>query len=164
MSNKEIYLDQNADPWVPVDPLGEALHHLHMNGLFYARSELTAPRGSGYVAAGQLDVQVTLDVDLDELGKPHIVRHECEPLDQPVLGPVGEVNDTPPVQWSQFAAANRVLDVKQRLSRTGAKKVHVAIGKFRRSDESNLLLLVVEAGLFQDQPILSLIKPKVLLR
>ena len=103
---------------------------------------------SGDVSAGQLDVQVTSDVNLDELGQPHVVRYECEPLDQPVLGPVGEVNDTPPVQWSRFVAANRVLDVKQRLSRTGAKKVPVAIGKFRCSDESNLLLRGVEADLF----------------
>ncbi len=86
-------------------------------------TKVEAPRGSGDVAAGQLDVQVTTDVDLDELGQPHVVRHECEPLDQPVLGPLGQVNDTPPVQWSRFVAANRVLDVKQRLSRTGAKKV-----------------------------------------
>ncbi len=30
-------------PWDPVDPLGEALHFLRMSGLFYCRSELTAP-------------------------------------------------------------------------------------------------------------------------
>ena len=116
------------------------------------------------VAAGQLDVQVTSDVDLDELGQPHVVRHECEPLDQPLLGPVGEVNDTPPVQWSRFVAVNRMLDVKQRLSRTGAKKVPVAIGKFRCSDESNLLLREADADPFQDQPILRGLKPKALLR
>lgn len=29
--------------WAPVDPLGEALHFLHMNGVFYTRSEFTAP-------------------------------------------------------------------------------------------------------------------------
>lgn len=29
----------------PVDPLGEALHHLRMTGAFYCRSELTAPWG-----------------------------------------------------------------------------------------------------------------------
>ncbi|MCD6014048.1 MAG: btr [Solirubrobacterales bacterium] len=33
------------DPWAPVDPLGEALHFLRMNGAFYCRSELTAPWG-----------------------------------------------------------------------------------------------------------------------
>ncbi len=32
-----------GDPWVPVDPLGEALHFLHMSGVFYTRSEFTAP-------------------------------------------------------------------------------------------------------------------------
>lgn len=31
------------DPWTPVDPLGEALHFLRMNGVFYTRSEFTAP-------------------------------------------------------------------------------------------------------------------------
>ena len=67
-----------------------------------------------------------------------------------MLGPVGEMNDTPPVQWSRFVPANRVLDVKQRLSPTGAKKVTVVIGKFWCSDESNLLLSGVEVDLFQD--------------
>lgn len=33
------------DPWTPIDPLGEALHFLRMSGVFYARSELTAPWG-----------------------------------------------------------------------------------------------------------------------
>jgi AraC-like DNA-binding protein len=33
------------DPFPPADPLGEALHHLRMNGAFYCRSELTAPWG-----------------------------------------------------------------------------------------------------------------------
>lgn len=32
--------------WVPVDPLGEALHILRMSGLYYSRSELTAPWGA----------------------------------------------------------------------------------------------------------------------
>jgi len=32
-----------SDPWSPVDPLGEALHLLRMNGVFYCRSEFTAP-------------------------------------------------------------------------------------------------------------------------
>ncbi|MEM7029756.1 MAG: AraC family transcriptional regulator [Chloroflexota bacterium] len=31
--------------WESVDPLGEALHFLHMSGLFYTRSEFTAPWG-----------------------------------------------------------------------------------------------------------------------
>lgn len=33
------------DPWASVDPLGEALHVLRMNGVFYCRSEFTAPWG-----------------------------------------------------------------------------------------------------------------------
>src|SRR5687767_584877 len=33
------------EPWGPVDPLGEPLHFLRMNGTFYCRSELTAPWG-----------------------------------------------------------------------------------------------------------------------
>jgi AraC-like DNA-binding protein len=36
---------QIADAFVPVDPLGEALHFLRMNGLFYCRSEFSAPWG-----------------------------------------------------------------------------------------------------------------------
>jgi hypothetical protein len=34
-----------CDPWPPPDPLGEALHLLRMDGAFYSRCELTAPRG-----------------------------------------------------------------------------------------------------------------------
>jgi hypothetical protein len=117
-----------------------------------------------YLLPSQLYVQITSDVDLDKLGQPHFVRHECEPLDQPALDLVGEVNDAPSVQWSQFIAANRMLNVKQRLSHTGAKKVAVPIGMFRCSDESNFLLRGVEADLFQDQPILRGLKPKALLR
>jgi AraC-like DNA-binding protein len=36
---------ETLDPFAPSDPLGEALHHLRMNGAFYCRSELTAPWG-----------------------------------------------------------------------------------------------------------------------
>src|SRR6476619_7230960 len=32
-------------PTAPADPLGHALHHLHMSGAFYCRSELTEPWG-----------------------------------------------------------------------------------------------------------------------
>jgi len=34
---------QIADAFTPVDPLGEALHFLRMNGVFYCRSEFSAP-------------------------------------------------------------------------------------------------------------------------
>jgi AraC-like DNA-binding protein len=33
------------DPFPPADPLGEALHYLRMDGVYYCRSELTAPWG-----------------------------------------------------------------------------------------------------------------------
>jgi AraC-like DNA-binding protein len=32
-----------TDPWKSIDPLGEALHFLRMSGVFYCRSEFTAP-------------------------------------------------------------------------------------------------------------------------
>lgn len=35
----------DARTWATGDPLGEALHHLHMSGTFYCRSEFTAPWG-----------------------------------------------------------------------------------------------------------------------
>jgi AraC-like DNA-binding protein len=34
-----------ADPWKPVDPLGEALHFLRMSGVFYSRGEYSEPWG-----------------------------------------------------------------------------------------------------------------------
>jgi len=36
---------RHVKPWIPVDPLGEALHTMRMNGVFYTRSEFTAPWG-----------------------------------------------------------------------------------------------------------------------
>jgi len=38
-------IDSPDYPWVSVDPLGETLHFLHMSGVFYTRSEFTAPWG-----------------------------------------------------------------------------------------------------------------------
>lgn len=38
------------DVWLPVDPLGEALHFLRMSGVFYCRSELRAPWSLGLPA------------------------------------------------------------------------------------------------------------------
>lgn len=35
--------DRMDNHWASVDPLGEALHFLHMRGVFYTRSEFTAP-------------------------------------------------------------------------------------------------------------------------
>ncbi|MGH8807600.1 MAG: AraC family transcriptional regulator [Noviherbaspirillum sp.] len=35
----------DGEAWNPVDPLGEALHFLRMSGVFYCRSEFTAPWG-----------------------------------------------------------------------------------------------------------------------
>jgi AraC-like DNA-binding protein len=38
------WLDMTQDsPWLPVDPVGEALHLLRMTGAFYCRTEATAP-------------------------------------------------------------------------------------------------------------------------
>ena len=45
MNNVMPDADPTKDPWTPVDPLGEALHSLHMSGVFYTRSEFTAPWG-----------------------------------------------------------------------------------------------------------------------
>lgn len=38
-------IDYPESPWASVDPLGETLHFLHMSGVFYTRSEFTAPWG-----------------------------------------------------------------------------------------------------------------------
>jgi len=38
-------IDPTKNAWIPIDPLGEALHYLHMSGVFYTRSELTAQWG-----------------------------------------------------------------------------------------------------------------------
>jgi AraC-like DNA-binding protein/mannose-6-phosphate isomerase-like protein (cupin superfamily) len=43
--NREIAVEHCDDPWVSADPVGEALHFLHMNGVLYSRAEFTAPWG-----------------------------------------------------------------------------------------------------------------------
>ena len=45
MSTTQESRPVTPDPWGPVDPLGEALHLMRMNGVFYTLSELTAPWG-----------------------------------------------------------------------------------------------------------------------
>ncbi|MEM7532886.1 MAG: AraC family transcriptional regulator [Chloroflexota bacterium] len=45
MNTQPAKPDQRDAPWLYADPLGEALHFLHMNGLFYSRAEFTAPWG-----------------------------------------------------------------------------------------------------------------------
>lgn len=45
MNNLTPDSDPIKNAWTPVDPLGEALHYLHMSGVFYTRSEFTAPWG-----------------------------------------------------------------------------------------------------------------------
>jgi len=82
---------------------GKRSFHL---SLLLTGTKTEAQRWSGVVATCQLDVQVTLDVDFDELGQPHAIPHECEYFDQTVLGPFGEVNDPPSIQWLRFVAAN----------------------------------------------------------
>jgi hypothetical protein len=43
-SDGDRTMTNTTDPWTsPDDPLGEALHLLRMSGLYYARSEFTAP-------------------------------------------------------------------------------------------------------------------------
>lgn len=43
MSTAHSDVDRPEVPWISVDPLGEALHFLHMSGVFYTRSEFSAP-------------------------------------------------------------------------------------------------------------------------
>jgi AraC-like DNA-binding protein len=43
MNDLRPEIDSKDHPWTSVDPLGEALHFLHMSGVFYTRSEFTAP-------------------------------------------------------------------------------------------------------------------------
>jgi AraC-like DNA-binding protein len=38
-------VQQRDDLWESIDPLGEALHFLHMNGVLYSRAEFSAPWG-----------------------------------------------------------------------------------------------------------------------
>jgi len=45
MNDSTPDIDSPDYPWASVDPLGETLHFLHMSGVFYTRSEFTAPWG-----------------------------------------------------------------------------------------------------------------------
>ncbi|MBN8887945.1 MAG: AraC family transcriptional regulator [Rudaea sp.] len=46
--------NSSPPPWAAVDPLGEALHGLHMSGIFYTRSEFAAPWGLALPALPQM--------------------------------------------------------------------------------------------------------------
>ena len=43
----EISSVEERDLWPSADPLGEALHFLHMDSVLYSRSEFSAPWGLG---------------------------------------------------------------------------------------------------------------------
>ncbi len=43
MNDQSPIITRPNDPWISVDPLGETLHFLRMSGVYYARSEFTAP-------------------------------------------------------------------------------------------------------------------------
>lgn len=73
------------------------------------------------VTPSELNAKIVSNVDLYEFGQPHGVCHECESVNHSLVRIVGEVNNTPLVEWTRFVANDRVLDVKQRLSSTGAK-------------------------------------------
>jgi AraC-like DNA-binding protein len=45
MNNSTQFPKAIHDSWAPIDPLGEALHLLRMSGIFYTRSEFSAPWG-----------------------------------------------------------------------------------------------------------------------
>lgn len=45
MPTEPTTIDPTTMRWPSADPLGEALHFLHMDGVFYTRSEVTAPWG-----------------------------------------------------------------------------------------------------------------------
>ncbi len=45
MSDSHVVGRPTRDPWVSVDPLGEALHLMRMSGVFYTVSRFTAPWG-----------------------------------------------------------------------------------------------------------------------
>ncbi len=61
--------------WDPIDPLGEVLHFLRMNGVYYCRSELTAPWALALPAAfGCVSFHVVVD------GRCHVEVEGSEPL------------------------------------------------------------------------------------
>lgn len=61
--------------WDPIDPLGEVLHFLRMSGVFYCRSELTAPWALALPSTpGCLSFHVVVD------GRCHVEVEGSEPL------------------------------------------------------------------------------------
>lgn len=80
--------DACADLWGPVDPLAEVLHYLRMSGMFYCRSELTAPWGLALPPMEGLSFHVLTSgrcwLDVDGIGP-----RQLEPGDL-VLLPHGE--------------------------------------------------------------------------
>ncbi len=97
-----------SDVWTPVDPLGEALHLLRMSGIFYCRSDFTAPWGLTLppfracmmfhvVTAGQCWLEVEgVNAHLLRPGELALVPHgEGHRLVSEVGGPATDLFDVP---------------------------------------------------------------------
>ena len=70
---------------------------------------------------------------------------------EPVVDGLGEVDDAPLVQRLRVAAANRVLDVEQRLPGACVQRRPVRSRQFGHAEKGDLLLAVIEEGAFQDE-------------
>jgi AraC-like DNA-binding protein len=112
----------NNYPWSPVDPVGEALHLLRMSGIFYCRTEATAPWALEMPAfAGCLSFHVVtaggcwLGVDGAEAlylraGELALVPHGRGHLlfSQPGVTPAGRVDQLPQQLVSEHYSILRV--------------------------------------------------------
>jgi len=108
---------------------------------------------SSGLGAGQPDVHVLADVDLDELGQPRRLPHPGELFDQLLVLLVGEMDDAPQVDWSLLAAPDRMLHVEARLSSARTEVAPGVVGQFCLAGERHRLLMVVQVGPFEDQPV-----------
>jgi hypothetical protein len=63
--------------------------------------------------------EIPLYIGLDELVQPRRLRELRERVDYPLVGPVGEVDDSPHAQGLCLVAADRVLYIKDGLMLTG---------------------------------------------
>src|SRR5215831_13478825 len=109
---------------------------------------------------GELDAEGVADVDLGMLGQPRAGAHRPEHRCQPLVTGIGQVHDAPAVQRLRLGAADRVLDVEQRLAGARAQECAAGAGQFVYAKEGDLLLVVVEEGPFQDELVLLRAEPQ----
>jgi hypothetical protein len=109
------------NPWTIVDPLGEALPFLRMSGVFYCRSEFTAPWGLEIPPFDQSMMLNNYDAIMRVIG-------ETDPLRAPIVATQAFRSDNP-LRWAKRYLAELQAHT---LRRAGPAEAPDSVGMMNR--------------------------------